>query len=158
LTANLEKAIALAAKAHEGQRDKAGMPYILHPLRLMLKMDSETEMIAAALHDVIEDSETTAGDLADMGFSDEVLKAVDCLTRRENESYDDFIERAKANPISRKVKIADLEDNMDIKRLDSLTEKDAQRLEKYHRIWRKLTGAVSRGVGDGTSRKTADPR
>jgi (p)ppGpp synthase/HD superfamily hydrolase len=153
LTANLEKAIATAAKAHEGQLDKAGMPYILHSLRLMLKMDSETEMIAAVLHDVIEDSETTAGDLADMGFSDEVLKAVVCLTRRENESYEDLIERAKANPISRKVKIADLEDNMDIKRLDSLTEKDVQRLGKYHRMWRKLTDAVSRGVGDGTESK-----
>lgn len=137
---NLETAIALAVKAHQGQRDKAGNPYVLHPLRLMFKMSSEIEMIVAVLHDVVEDSDTTMSDLRAMGFSDEVLEAVDCLTQRNTESYDAFIERSKANPISKKVKSADLEDNMDIKRLDRITEQSVERLRKYHRAWVDLTG------------------
>ncbi|MGO9118283.1 MAG: GTP pyrophosphokinase [Desulfomonilaceae bacterium] len=135
---DLEGAIALAAKSHKGQRDKSGMPYILHPLRVMLKMSTETEMIVAVLHDVVEDSSLSLHDLATMGVSEEILQAIDCLTWRKDESYDEFIERAQANPLSRKVKIADLEDNMDLKRLDSLTEKDVERLKKYHRVWLRL--------------------
>ena len=136
---DLEGAIALAAKSHKGQRDKSGMPYILHPLRVMLKMSTETEMIVAVLHDVVEDSSLNLHDLASVGFSEEILQAIDCLTWRKDESYDEFIGRAQANPLSRKVKIADLEDNMDLKRLGSLTEKDVERLKKYHRIWLRLT-------------------
>ena len=128
-----------STKSHEGQRDKSGMPYILHPLRVMLKMSTETEMIVAVLHDVVEDSSLNLDDLASVGFSEEILQAIDCLTWRKDESYDEFIERAQANPLSRKVKIADIEDNMDLKRLDTLTEKDVERLKKYHRIWLRLT-------------------
>ena len=136
---NLEKAILIAVQAHKNQRDKAGETYILHPLRLMLKMDSETEMIAAVLHDVVEDSNWTLADLKREGFSEEVLSVIECLTRRDQETYEEFIERVKFNPTARKIKLADLEDNMAIKRISEPTEKDWGRLKKYHQAWLVLT-------------------
>lgn len=136
--ANIEKAILIAVRAHKNQRDKAGQAYILHPLRLMLKMDSEAEMIAAVLHDVVEDSIWTVADLGKQGFSEDVLAVLDCLTRREQETYDEFIERVKLNPTARKIKIADLEDNMAIKRISEPKEKDWERLKKYHKAWKIL--------------------
>jgi (p)ppGpp synthase/HD superfamily hydrolase len=136
--ATLERAILIAAQAHLGQRDKAGAPYILHPLRLMMRMESEAAMIAAVLHDVVEDSDWTLDQLRGEGFSEEVLHAVDCLTRREDESYDEFISRAKADAVARQVKIADLEDNMNVKRIGEMTPKDLARIEKYHCAWRIL--------------------
>lgn len=136
----LEKAIAIAAQAHQGQKDKVGAPYILHPLRMMLKMDDEKEMIAAILHDVVEDTDWTLRDLAKEGFSEEVLEAVDRLTRRAEESYEEFIERIKPNPIARNVKLADLEDNMDIRRFGNMRDRDVERLKKYQAAWFDLTG------------------
>lgn len=136
---NLERAIRLAAEAHQGQTDKAGMPYILHPLRVMFGMQAEAEMMTAVLHDVIEDTEWTLDTLREEGFPEQVLKALDLLTRRDEESYEAFIDRVKDNPIARRVKLADLEDNMDIKRISSLTERDGKRLAKYHRAWSILT-------------------
>jgi (p)ppGpp synthase/HD superfamily hydrolase len=137
--ATLDRAILIAAQAHLGQRDKSGAPYILHPLRIMMRMESEAAMIAAALHDVVEDSDWTIEQLRGEGFSEEVLEALDCLTRRDGETYDEFVARAQANPIARQVKIADLEDNMNVKRLGKMTPKDLARIEKYHRAWRALT-------------------
>jgi (p)ppGpp synthase/HD superfamily hydrolase len=137
-TATLEDAITIAAQAHKGQTDKAGAPYILHPLRLMMQMKTESEMMTAILHDVVEDSDWTIEKLREQGFSEEVLEALECVTNREGESYEQFIERAGTNPIARRVKIADLEDNMDVKRLESLTEKDATRIAKYLRAWTSL--------------------
>jgi len=137
--ATLEKAIAIAARAHQGQKDKAGHPYILHPLRLMLRMESEAAMIAAVLHDVVEDTDVTIDHLREAGFSEEVLQAVECLTHRDGESYDAFITRVQISPIACQVKIADLEDNMNIKRIGAMTPKDLARIEKYHRAWRALT-------------------
>ena len=137
--ATLEKAILIAAQAHMGQRDKGGAPYILHPLRMMMRMESEAAMIAAVLHDVVEDSGWTLEQLRGEGFSEEVLLAVDCLTRRDGESYDEFVARAQADPIARRVKIADLEDNMNVKRIGEMTPKDLARIDKYHRAWRALT-------------------
>ena len=137
--ATLEKAILLAAQAHRGQKDKAGAPYILHPLRMTLKMNSEMEMTAAVLHDVVEDTGWTLEALRREGFAEAVVEAVDCLTRRDGESYQEFIDRAKRNRLARSVKIADLEDNMDIRRLGKLTGKDLERLERYHRAWLTLT-------------------
>lgn len=136
--ATLEKAIFIALKAHQGQKDKADDPYILHPLRVMLRMASETEMIAAVLHDVVEDTDWTTADLRKEGFSEEVLKMVDCLTRRQKETYEEFIERVKLNSTARKIKLADLEDNMDINRISEPTEEDWERLKKYHRAWLRL--------------------
>lgn len=129
----LEKAISIAVKAHQGQVDKAGTPYILHPLRVMLKMETETEMIAAVLHDVVEDSEITLERLQKEGFERPVLEAVASVTRRKGESYDDFVIRAGLHPIGAKIKAADINDNMDLNRIASLSQKDLDRVKKYHR-------------------------
>ena len=139
--ATLGKAIAIAAQAHQEQYDKAGAPYILHPLRMMLRMSSETEMMAAILHDVVEDTAWTLNQLRQAGFAEEIVQAVECLTHRDHETYDEFIARVRTNAIASKVKLADLEDNMDVRRLRTLTEKDAERLHKYHRAWLALRQA-----------------
>jgi (p)ppGpp synthase/HD superfamily hydrolase len=139
--ATLEDAISIAAEAHRGQRDKAGAAYLLHPLRLMMRMDSEAAMMAAVLHDVVEDSDWTLASLRERGFSEEVVAAVACLTHRDGESYEEFVERVKPNPLARRVKLADLEDNMNVLRIGQLGPKDLQRLEKYHRAWRVLKEA-----------------
>ena len=138
-TATLEDAISIAALAHKGQRDKADAAYLLHPLRMMMQMKSETAMIVAVLHDVVEDTDWTFERLREQGFSEEVLTALDCVTNRSGEGYDEFIERAKTNPIARQVKIADLEDNMNIRRIGEMRPKDLERLDKYHKSWRLLT-------------------
>ncbi len=141
-TATIDDAIQIAAEAHKGIKDKAGAPYILHPLRMMMRMKTESEMMTAILHDVVEDTRDnsdkhkwTIERLRERGFSEEVLEAIESVTNSEGESYEKFIERAGKNPIARQVKIADLEDNMDIKRLDALTDKDADRLAKYLKSW-----------------------
>ena len=139
--ATVEDAISIATQAHKGQTDKAGAPYLLHPLRIMMQMTSEAAMMTAVLHDVVEDTDWTLERLREEGFSDEVLEAVDSLTHREDESYQEFVERVRANPIARQVKIADLEDNMNIRRISQLSAKDLERLEKYHRAWCVLTSA-----------------
>ncbi len=130
----LERAIAIAVHAHTGATDKAGQPYILHPLRLMLAVATEEERIAAVLHDVVEDTDWTIARLQDEGFGERVLAAIDALTRRKDvESYEEFILRAGANPLARVVKLADLADNLDISRLGELTERDLERLNRYKR-------------------------
>lgn len=138
--ATLEDAISIAALAHKGQTEKAGARYILHPLRIMMKMKTESEMMAGILHDVVEDSDQwTIEKLRERGFNDEVLEAVECLTHGEDESYEDYIGRVQTNQIARQVKLADLEDNMNIMRIGKeLKEKDFKRLEKYHKTWLKL--------------------
>jgi (p)ppGpp synthase/HD superfamily hydrolase len=128
---SLEKAISIAAQAHEGQRDKAGVPYILHPLRVMLKMTTEQARITAVLHDLIEDTDWTIERLAREGFHREILAAVDCLTRREGEEYEAFIQRVRLNPLAVTIKIADLEDNLDGSRLKQVTAADEKRIVKY---------------------------
>lgn len=136
----LEKAIALAVEAHVGQRDKLGGPYILHPLRVMLRLQGETEKIVGILHDVVEDTEVSFEQLAQEGYSAEIIAALDGVTRRENESYSQFIERSLQNPISRRVKLADLEDNMNIRRLPvEFTKRDHERLQRYRRAWDVLS-------------------
>lgn len=141
--ATLNDAIAIAAVVHKGQFDKAGAPYIFHPLRMMMKMDDDTARIVAVLHDVVEDSapedKWDFERLRNAGFSEEVIEAVNCVTEREGESYEDFIERASANPIARKVKIADLEDNMNMLRLDAVNDRSLARVARYHRSWKRLT-------------------
>ncbi len=106
---------------------------------MMMRMNTEAEMITAILHDVVEDTDWTIEKLREKGFSEEVLQAVECVTNREDESYEQFIERAGKNPIARQVKIADLEDNMNIQRIGEINAKDYERLEKYHKSWRLLT-------------------
>jgi hypothetical protein len=134
----LEDAIVLAVKAHRDQKDKAEAPYILHPLRVMLPMATGTEMIVALLHDVVEDGGITIDDLQKAGYSEEILIAIDCLTRRDGEEYDQFIDRVKGNPLAIKVKIADLKDNSNLKRIAEPKENDYKRLEKYRRALEEL--------------------
>lgn len=137
----LEKAIALAVEAHKGQREKLGAPYILHPLRVMLRLQGETDQIVGILHDVVEDTEITFDDLRQLGYSAEVIAALDGVTRRKNESYSEFVERSLQNRISRRVKLADLEDNMNIRRLPVVfSERDHKRLQRYRRAWAVLSG------------------
>ena len=134
----LEDAILLAAQAHRGQKDKVGQPYFLHLLRVMLRLASEQEQIVGVLHDLVEDTNYTLDDLRTQGYPEAIVQAVDCLTRRPTESYAQFIERASANPLARRVKLADLEDNMDVRRLPELGEKDVERLNRYIAVWRQL--------------------
>jgi (p)ppGpp synthase/HD superfamily hydrolase len=134
----IERAIAIALEAHAGQTDKAGAPYILHPLRLMHRMTAPTAQMAAVLHDVVEDSPWTLEALRAEGFPDGVIEAVDGLTRRDGETYMAFIERAAQHPVARVVKRADLEDNLDVRRLDAVAAKDQERLNRYLRALREL--------------------
>ena len=149
---NLERAIEIAASAHRGDVDKAGDPYILHPLSLMLQFDDLDEMIVAVLHDTVEDSSLTLGELKKEGFSDAVIAAVDALTKRDGETYEEFISRLSPNSLARQVKLADLEHNMDVRRLKSLTSNDLERIAKYHRSWRELRKSIAAPVS-----QSADP-
>ena len=126
----LEHAIAIATKAHEGQTDKAGEPYILHPLRVMLRMSRTEDRIVAVLHDVIEDCKWTLDMLRAEGCSETIIDALEAVTKRPGEEYDAFIRRAASNAIGRRVKLADLEDNSDMTRIEAPTERDMQRFEK----------------------------
>lgn len=129
----LETAIALAAKSHEGQTDKAGDPYVLHPLRVMQSVSGSDAQIVAVLHDVLEDCDVSADDLRDLRFSETVIAAIESVTKKPSESYTDFVARAAADPLGRIVKRADIMDNMDLSRLPSPTAKDYARIEKYRR-------------------------
>lgn len=155
----LAKAIALAAEAHVDQVDKVGKPYILHPLRMMMRLaaqQSSTDaptatdaQIVAVLHDVVEDTTITLDELRAVGFSAQIVEALDCVTRRETESYSEFIERSQSNELARIVKLADLEDNMDLTRLEALTEDAVARLERYHQAWCRLQSSTRIGMVDG---------
>jgi len=136
----LESAIAIAVRAHAGQTDKSGQLYILHPLRVMFRCQTDEQRIVAILHDVIEDTSVTVEELRNQGFSEMILAALDCVTKREGESYQAFVERAAANPIARQVKLADLEDNMDLRRLGAaaIGQKETDRLNRYIRAWHRL--------------------
>lgn len=131
-------AVALACEAHRGAVDKAGAPYVLHPLRVMAAVGSEEAKMAAVLHDVVEDSAVSVEDLASWGYPAVVVEAVEALSKRPGESYSAFVERCAACPLAREVKRADLEDNMDVRRLPSVGERDLARLAKYHRAWLRL--------------------
>jgi len=133
----LERAIAIAVQAHTGRQDKASAPYILHPLRVMLRQAGETAMIVAVLHDVVEDSDWTFERLRSEGFSEEVIEALDAITKRTGEDYDSFVERAMSHPVARRVKLADLEDNLDVRRLSDLARDDVDRLRKYMAAWKR---------------------
>ena len=135
---NLETAITLAATAHAGQLDKAGQPYILHPLRVMLQVSEPHERMAAALHDVVEDTEVSLEALREQGFPLEVIEAIDALTKRDGETRMQAAKRAGANPIARMVKMADVSDNLDTRRLKQLTPEDKARLQEYREVFSYL--------------------
>lgn len=141
---DLDTALAIAVEAHRGQVDKAGQPYILHPLRVMARLSTPEERLVAVLHDVVEDSPTTLDDLRAAGFDEAVVRAVDFLTRRDEETYEAFIERVNGDALARRVKLADLEDNMTLTRLRELDERAVERLGRYMRAYRRLSERASR--------------
>lgn len=139
--ATLERAIQIAAEAHAGQTDKAGEPYILHPLRVMLRVRTEDERIAAVLHDVVEDTPMTLENLVADGFRPSVIEAIEALTKRPGETRLTAAARAAQNVIAREVKLADNAENMDIGRIENPTEKDYARIEEYKEVRAVLLAA-----------------
>lgn len=142
----LERAIEIAVAAHKGQLDKAGMDYIGHPMRVMAAGSSVDEKIVGVLHDVVEDSAWTFEQLAAEGFAPQIIEALRCLTKLEGESYDKFIARVKCNALATAVKLNDLTDNMDIRRLPYLSDKDVKRLKKYLKAYKQLSGIPTYSV------------
>ena len=140
MMADLQRAIEIAVEAHKGQRQKNGLPYVLHPFTLMLSVQSEEAKIAAVLHDVVEDTHWTMAAIEAEGFSPKVMEALNCLTHRDGEDYEAYIDRLHGNRLAREVKQADLIDNMNIRRIPELRENDLHRLKKYHIAWHKLAG------------------
>ena len=124
-------ALSIAKKAHAGQVDKAGIDYIQHPLYVASQVKTEQEKAVALLHDVLEDSDITAADLLAYGLSNEVVTAVQTLTKKKGQSYQDYLEKVKSNDLARVVKLADLKHNSDLTRLKSVTDTDYKRIKKY---------------------------
>lgn len=138
ITDLLAQAIAIAATAHQRQRDRANHPYVLHPLRMMMRGKTDAEKVVAILHDVVEDTDWTLEKLTKVGFPAYIVAALDCLTHRSGESYEEFIDRILTNDLATQVKQYDLEDNMDLTRLSSLSEKDVDRMQRYHRAHQRV--------------------
>ena len=136
---DVEGARALAKLAHADQRDKAGQPYITHPERVAARMDSPEGQVVAWLHDTVEDTEVSLEEI-ERRFGPETASAVDALSRREGEDWDDYLDRVRANPVARKVKINDLIDNSNLSRLPRVTLKDVERQAKYNRALMRLLG------------------
>lgn len=136
---DLERALQIAVQAHAGQKDKNGAAYIFHPIRVMMRCVTPTAKMAALLHDVVEDTAVTLEQLRAEGFSEELLATVRLLTHTPEVSYDDYVEEIAKDRFALEVKIADLEDNSDIRRLQEVDEKTATRLRKYLKAYRYLT-------------------
>ena len=128
---------ALATKAHEGQTDKAGLPYITHPERVALRMESPELQVIGWLHDTVEDTTLTVKDIAER-FGPETAAAVDAISRRDGEKWSDYLDRVAANPMARQVKISDLIDNSNLSRIPHVTLKDVERQKKYNKALKKL--------------------
>lgn len=136
----LDAMLVLATNAHAGQFDKGGKPYILHPLRVMsfLKEDDEELQCIALGHDVIEDTKTTWKDLEDVGMSARVIAGIRALTKMPGQSYDEYKTAVFANKDAMKVKLCDLRHNTDVRRLKGVTEKDIDRMAKYHKFFLEI--------------------
>ena len=139
----LSRAIHIAKNMHRGQTDKGGMPYINHPIHLMKQMDTVEEKIVAVLHDVIEDSLFTLADLQEEGFTETVIASLRALTKQKGESYEAYIQRITEDRIATKVKLADLQHNMDLNRLEKVTETDRKRFKKYQKSRQVLMKVTS---------------
>nr|DAS76548.1 MAG TPA: (p)ppGpp synthetase, RelA/SpoT family [Caudoviricetes sp.] len=135
----IDIALAIARKAHAGQVDKAGVDYIQHPLYVASQVKTEQEKAVALLHDVLEDSDITAADLLAYGLSNEVVTAVQTLTKKKGQSYQDYLEKVKSNDLARVVKLADLKHNSDLSRLKSVSDTDRERVKKYKNAIRYLS-------------------
>ena len=145
----LESALAIAGRAHEGQTDKSGLPYIGHVMRVVDAVASPLGKVAAALHDVVEDTDMTIEDLTAAGFPESVTEAVDALTRRPTEPYMEFVRRAGTNLLAREVKMADLLDNADPSRLAGLPDDEGARLAaKYDEAIRYLESTARTPGGE----------
>jgi (p)ppGpp synthase/HD superfamily hydrolase len=138
LMSKLEEAIILAAKSHRGQRDKAGISYVLHPLRLMLKQENPEAMITAVLHDIVEDTDVSMQNLVEIGYPANVIQALTLLTHDKSIPYMEYIHAIAQNDLATQVKLTDLQDNMDISRIPEPSEKDYARLDKYSRAYKYL--------------------
>ena len=130
-TEKTKRAMQIAFDAHMGQVDKAGVPYIFHPIHVAEQMETEEECIVALLHDVVEDTNITFEDL-DKEFSSVVIEALKLMTHDKSVPYFDYVKRIKNNPIARKVKLADLNHNSDETRICNLSSEDIERIKKYH--------------------------
>ena len=135
-----DKALRIAIRAHKGQKDRSGKEYIMHPIRVSERCKTMQAKIVAILHDTIEDTEITPEILLSEGFPQTIVDAVLSVTKLDGEEYEDFVRRSEKNPIGKEVKLADLEDNMDIRRLNEITDKDVKRLKKYLKAWKYLQG------------------
>ena len=142
----IDIALSIAKKAHAGQVDKAGVDYIQHPLYVASQVKTEQEKTVALLHDVIEDSDVTVDDLLASGLSNEVVTAVQILTKKEGQSYQEYLEKVKSNNLARVVKLADLKHNSDLSRLKSVTNTDYERVKKYKNAIRYLSTQNSLGA------------
>ena len=137
---DLERAIQIAVEAHAGAKDRGGKAYILHPISVMMRCETDEEKIVAILHDVVEDTDWTFEALREEGFSETIIEALKTVTKHsDDEDYDEFIQRSLNNEIGRKVKIADLRENLDVTRIGELTDKDIERINKYKRALKTLT-------------------
>ena len=128
---------ALATKAHEGQIDKAGLPYITHPERVASRMENPEAQVIGWLHDTVEDTPITLRDI-ETTFGPETAAAVDAISRRDGEPWSDYLDRVAANPMARQVKISDLIDNSNLNRIPHVTLKDVERQKKYNKALKKL--------------------
>jgi (p)ppGpp synthase/HD superfamily hydrolase len=134
----LHKALLIATEAHKNQQDRYGAPYLRHVMRVAERGRNDDERIVGLLHDVVEDTDWTFDDLRKEGFPEYMIQALDCLTKRDGEPYDQFVERTKGSKLAIAVKLNDLEDNMDVRRAPRLEEKDIERLNKYLKAWHEL--------------------
>ena len=135
----IDIALAIARKAHAGQVDKAGVDYIQHPLYVASQVKTEQEKAVALLHDVLEDSDITVADLLAYGLSNKVVTAVQTLTKKKGQSYQDYLEKVKSNNLARVVKLADLKHNSDLSRLKTVSNTDYERVKKYKNAIRYLS-------------------
>lgn len=134
-----KKAMEVLFENQKDQRDKAGLPYVFHPFHVAEQMEDEVTVTVALLHDLVEDTEVTFQELSEKGFPDEVIQALKVMTKEKTEDYFNYIQRVSRHSIARKVKIKDLEHNMDLSRLERVTEEDFQRAEKYQKSYQYLT-------------------
>ena len=137
-----KKALKISFEAHKEQFDKSGIPYVYHPYELASQMTTEAETCVALLHDIVEDTSTTFEDLINEGFDGEIIDAIRLMTHNDGSNYFDYVKRIKQNPIAKAVKLADLRHNSTISRLDEITPKDLERVEKYKQAIEILQGNV----------------
>jgi (p)ppGpp synthase/HD superfamily hydrolase len=139
----IEHALEIAQAAHAGQKDRYGVPYILHPLRVALAGSNTLEIASGFLHDVVEDSDAwTLERLREEGFSEDLVRVVDCLTKRDGEAWDDYIGRVKTDRTAMRVKLNDLGHNMDASRIPEFQDKEYERFQRYVRAWNDISEAL----------------